>query len=534
VIRILIGLFALIAAIPVAAQQAPLPADQAALKAHIQFLASDALRGRKAGTRAFDIAAEYVAAQMEAIGLKPGAAGEWYQPVKLVSYQASDKANWTLTRGGTAIPLQHGTDFVNGAVPGTPAFKAEGGVVFAGYGLVYPAGGIDDYAGIDVRGKIVAVLAGVPNGLPSEVQAHFDDDDQKAVIAQAHGARAVIILESVARRAELPFEALAPYYNYERMTWAGPDGIAFTPARESPVVGYVGHAGAQKLFQGAKIRWADVQAAQTKGTRMPRGPLAASLAVETSTTETSRPSRNVIGLLEGSDRKDEYVVLSAHLDHVGVGQAVKGDVIYNGAMDNASGVSVLLETAKRLAQGKRPSRSILFLALTAEEEGLIGSDYFAHRPVVPKDRLVADLNMDMPILTYTLADLVVLGGERSSIGPAVEKAAAAEGLKVVPDPEPEENFFVRSDHYSFVKSGIPAVSIDTGPGGEGAVATRLFLDQNYHKPSDQIDLPFNWEAAAQYARVTLAVARALADAPERPRWNKGDFFGVQFDGYGAK
>jgi Zn-dependent M28 family amino/carboxypeptidase len=242
-------------------------------------------------------------------------------------------------------------------------------------------------------------------------------------------------------------------------------------------------------------------------------------------------------VLEGSDPKlkSQYLILSAHLDHVGVGEPVNGDRIYNGAMDNAVGVAMILEVAKRFRDSsQRPKRSILFVALTAEEEGLIGSDFFAHYPPVPKASLVADLNIDMPILTYKVEDLVVNGEERMSLGPVIRAAAAAEGWAVVPDPAPEEMFFVRSDHYSFVQSGIPAVSIDTGPGGAGAAAQKLFLAENYHKPSDQIDLPWDWPSAAKYLRVSYAVARTLADAPERPRWNKGDFFGVQFGGYGAE
>ncbi|MEI9927405.1 MAG: M20/M25/M40 family metallo-hydrolase [Sphingomonas sp.] len=233
--------------------------------------------------------------------------------------------------------------------------------------------------------------------------------------------------------------------------------------------------------------------------------------------------------------KRQYVVLSAHLDHVGVGEPVAGDRIYNGAMDNAVGNAMILEIARRFqASGQRPRRSILFLSLTAEEKGLIGSDYFAHRPTVPPGSIVADVNIDMPILTYPLVDLVVDGGERMSLGPVIEAAAAAEGMKVVPDPTPEEMFFVRSDHYSFVQAGIPAVSIDTGPGGEGAKASKLFLDNNYHKPSDQIDLPWNWDSAVRYFHVADSVVRAVANADQRPSFNKGDFFGVQFGGFGAQ
>ncbi|MES2989253.1 MAG: M28 family peptidase [Pseudomonadota bacterium] len=524
----------LLLAAPVAAQE--MPADQVALKSHVQFLASDAMRGREAGTPDFDVAAEYMAAQMMARGLKPGAAGAWFQPVKLTTYKPSEKAKWALTRGGSTIPLQFGIDFINTTAGAAPSFAAEGSMVFAGYGLVYPQGKIDDYKGLDVRGKIVALFPGTPAGLPGEVAAHFGDDDQKARLAQARGAKAVLILESPSRRAQYPFEAVVPYWDYERNGWASPDGTPNAAAPGAPVVGYVGPVGAEKLFAGSRIKWNDLLAAERKGTKLPTGALVGTLAVSTKVSLRSVNTRNVVGLLEGSDPvlKNEYIVLSAHLDHVGVGDPVNGDRIYNGAMDNAVGNSIMLEVARAFqTSGKRPRRSILFVSLTAEEKGLIGSDYFAHFPVVPKDKIVADINMDMPILTYPLEDIVVLGGERSSLGPVIAKAAADEGLKVVPDPAPEEMFFVRSDHYSFVQAGVPAVSIDSGPGGAGAVAQKKFLEENYHKPSDQIDLPFDWNSVAKFARLNYAVARELADADKRPSWNKGDFFGLQFKGYGA-
>lgn len=519
---------------PALAQQAPpLTPEQGAIKAHVQFLASDALRGREAGTRDFDVAAEYVAAQMLAIGLEPGADGGWFQPVKLTTYRPAEKASWTLKRGGRDVPFVFGKDFVNEPVPSALDFRAEGELVFAGYGIVYPQGGRDDYKGLDVRNKIVAVLDGTPDGLPNEVNAHFGDDGQKARLAAARGAKAVLVVETVARARKVSLEMFAPYYAYPRSGWAGPDGVANGASPQAPVVGQVSLAGAAKLFAGAKIKWADVLAAQAGGGRMPTGALAGTLALASKTRLSTRDSRNVIGRIEGSDPalKAQTVVLSAHLDHVGVGEPVKGDTIYNGAMDNAVGVSMLLEIARSLQQsGKRPRRSLLFVALTAEEKGLIGSDYFAHFPTVPKGSIVADVNFDMPILTYPLVDLIVLGGERSSIGPVVAAAARAEGLSVVPDPEPAEMFFVRSDHYSFVQAGIPAVSIDTGPGGTGAVVARKFLDEHYHKPSDQIDLPFDWHSAVQYKRVGLTTVRALADGDARPSWNKGDFFGTLFGG----
>lgn len=530
----------LFAAAPVAtvAQPAALTPEQAALKAHIQFLASDSLRGREAGTRDFDVAADYVAARMLAAGLKPGGTdGSWFQPVTLTTYRPAERATWTLRRRGRDVPFLFGKDFVNEPVPSAPDFKAEGEIVFAGYGIVYAAAGRDDYAGLDVRGKIVAILAGAPAALPADVRAHFDDDAQKARLAGARGAKAVLVLETAARRRDFSVESIAPYYAYPRTGWVGPDGATDDPSPRAPVVGQVSQVGAAKLFDGAAMRWAEVQAADMRGDRMPTGRLVGHLSVASKTRIATRESRNVVGLIEGRDPtlRSQYVALTAHLDHIGMGREVRGDSIYNGAMDNAAGVSMILEIARAIQEsGRRPRRSILFLALTAEEKGLLGSAYFTRYPTVPKGSIVADVNLDMPILTYPLVDLVVLGGERSSLGPAVAAAARAEGLGVVPDPEPEEMFFVRSDHYSFVRAGIPAVSIDTGPGGTGAAAGRTFLNRHYHQPSDQIDLPFDWKSAVRFKRVAQATVLALADAEARPTWNRGDFFGTMFGGEGGQ
>jgi hypothetical protein len=536
-LRLLLAAPLALFALPALAQE--LPADQAAIKAHVQFLASDALRGREAGTRDFDVAAEYMASQMMAAGLRPAGDGKggWFQPVTLTTYRQGEKGVMALTRGATPIAMAFGTDFINLPVPAKPDFGVAGAVVFAGYGVVYPQGRRDDYKGLEVRGKVVAILPGVPKGLPTEVGAHFGDDDQKARLAAARGAKAVVVLESTERRADFAFENMVPYYDYPRQGWAGPDGIAHMISPDAPVVAYLSQAGAEKLFTGARIKWADVLAAELAGKKIPTGALAVSLEVRARTRVRTSKSRNVVGVLPGSDPvlRNEYVILSAHLDHVGIGEAVAGDTIYNGAMDNALGNAMLLEVARRFqASGEKPRRSILFVSLTAEEKGLIGSDYFAHNPPVPRSALVADINIDMPIMTYPVVDLVVNGEERMSLGPVIRAAASAEGWAVVPDPAPEEMFFVRSDHYSFVQSGIPAVSIDTGPGGTGAVAQKKFLAENYHKPSDQIDLPFDWPSAGKFLRMTYAASRNLADADQRPRWNKGDFFGALFDGYGAK
>ncbi|NIJ19802.1 Zn-dependent M28 family amino/carboxypeptidase [Sphingomonas naasensis] len=240
---------------------------------------------------------------------------------------------------------------------------------------------------------------------------------------------------------------------------------------------------------------------------------------------------NVIGMLPGSDPvlKDEFVVLSAHLDHVGVDPLRAGDKIYNGAMDNASGVATMLETARAFATGKqRPKRSILFVALAGEESGLLGSSWLARHPVVGSGKIVADVNLDMPILLYDFEDVIAFGGEHSTMGEVTARAGASMGVSVSPDPMPEEDFFERSDHYSFVKVGVPSIFLMTGFKNGGEKAFKSFLAKNYHQPSDQTDLPFDWEAGAKFARLNYLIAREVADAPEAPRWYEGNRYGDRF------
>lgn len=240
---------------------------------------------------------------------------------------------------------------------------------------------------------------------------------------------------------------------------------------------------------------------------------------------------NVIGILPGSDPvlKNEYVVLSAHLDHVGTDPLRAGDKIYNGAMDNASGVATMLETARAFAGSKqRPKRSILFVALAGEENGLLGSNHLARNPVVGAGKVVANVNLDMPILLYDFQDVIAFGGEHSTMGEITARAGASMGVSVSPDPMPEEDFFERSDHYSFVKVGVPSIFLMTGFKNGGEKAFRAFLAKNYHQPSDQTDLPFNWEAGAKFARLNYLIARDVADAPEAPRWYEGNRYGNRF------
>jgi Zn-dependent M28 family amino/carboxypeptidase len=515
------------------AQDAPLPDDQRAMKAHVMFLASDTLRGREAGSAEFMIAADYVAAQFYAAGLKPaGDGGSYIQKVPLVTYRAADHGDVVLTRPGAApVRLAFGEDYTPGVVATAAQTALDAPVVFVGYGLVAPDYHRDDYAGVDVRGKIVAFFGGAPLNFQSEERAHFQNPTTKAVIAAAHGAVGAIVLTRA------PLWQGGAHYDRPRTTWAHADGTGDAPG--VPILATLSGTGAAKLFVGAKTPWAQIASRVADSNAiLPAEPLGIEATIALHTRFEPAASGNVAALLPGSDPKlgREIVVLSAHLDHLGVGPPdAKGDTIYNGAEDNAVGVASLIEEARRFqVSGKRPRRSILFLALTAEEKGLVGSDYFAKHPTVPLATIVADVNLDMPILTYPFEDMIAFGADRSSLGPIVAQAVGTLGVTLSPDPDPGQGFFVRSDHYRFVQQGVPSVFLWPGQKGPGKAATDDFLAHHYHQPSDDLSQPIDWAQGIRFVDANYAIARAIADGDQRPRWNKGDFFGLLYGGYGAK
>ncbi|UUL81582.1 M28 family metallopeptidase [Sphingomonas qomolangmaensis] len=521
---------------------AALPADQAAMKAHVMFLSSDAMQGREAGTESYNVAAQYVASQFYSAGLTPaGTDGSYLQTVPLVSYKPASKGSFRYTpRGGSAAPLVFGEEYLPAPDPSRAKTVVDAPVVFVGYGIDAPRFKRNDYAGVDVKGKIVAFFAGAPASFPGEERAHFGNAANKAVAAQAKGAVGYLTLESPTSAKVRPFSRLAESYDSARMTWARPDGTGFFAAPDAPALGSLSMTGAEKLFAGARTSWASVvKTAETPAARFKAVELPGRLAIELATTIAPVTSYNVAGMLEGSDpqRKNEVVVLTAHLDHVGVGTPKNGDAIYNGAMDNAVGIAAMIEEAKRFkASGTPPKRSILFLAVTAEEKGLVGADYFAHNPSIAKERMVANVNLDMPIITYKFEDVIAFGAERSTLGGYVKAAAAKLGVTFSPDPMPDQGLFTRSDHYRFVQQGIPSVFLWPGTKGPGKAAVDEFFAKHYHQPSDSMgQVPaIDWESGTRFIEANYMIAREIADAPERPEWNKGDFFGTLYEGYGAK
>lgn len=498
------------------------------MKADIAYLADDRLEGRFTGSPGYMVAAKYVSDQFAAIGLKPGNNGSWYQQVPFAEATRKQDAPSYIRIGDQEF--HNGVDVVmtpNAAFP-DQSIEAEG--VFVGYGIDGPEIGANDYAGMDVRGKIAVVLFPFPKGAPSEIAAHMLN--QKAAMAKKHGAIGMLSIHTPVREKVIKWELMGDRANQPDVKWIGDDGQPRYPGPNLPVSATLGPKAAEALFAGESTPLAQIYAEMDKEGGKPKGfALKKRLHIERHSNVRRMQSPNVVGILEGSDPalKNEYIVLSAHLDALGRVNPENGDNIVNGAMDNAMGIATMLEVARAFTKdGKRPKRSILFAAVTGEEQGLLGAEYLAMHPVVAGGKVVGLVNLDMPIVTYDFQDVVAYGAEHSTISQAVARVAESEGIKLAPDPAPEQASFVRSDHYPFVKEGIPAVYLDVGPGGPGAKATENFIANNYHRVSDDMKLPFNWAAAARFARINYMIARDLADGATEPRWYKGDYFGEQF------
>ncbi len=501
------------------------------IRAHVSFLADDLLEGRGTGTRGFDIGARYVASQFTGYGLKPaGAGGGWLQPVVLSSANLAGPAQLTISGKGATTVFAHGVDALVSPSQIDTATDVSAPLVFAGFGIDAPKQGFDNYAGLDVRGKIVVVLIGNPKGPPNEVLAHLGT--QKLQMAAARGAIGVIAIPTLQSAKLRPWDKSLQYAGEPRMTWVRADGTPFVAAPAIKANVTVDDKVAQALFAGAKTPLAAVLAAADKNLAQPKGFALATTARIAATSATTRvTSSEIVGMIPGSDPvlKDEYVVLMGHLDHLGMRPGNSGDKIYNGALDNAAGVAVLMEVAHAFAgDAVKPKRSLLFVVNTAEEKGLLGAESFANNPAVPIGQIASVVDLDQPLLLYDFTDVIAFGADHSTMGPAVARAVAKAGVVLAPDPMPAETIFVRSDHYTFVKRGVPALMLATGFANGGKAAWEHFLSTDYHQPSDDLSQPINWNAGAHYAEVNYLITREIADGAERPRWYTGDYFGDTF------
>ena len=513
-----------------------------AIRAHMRFLADDLLEGRGTATRGYDIAARYVAARFEELGLEPAGihagilanhGGGYFQPVPLVRLSTvGAECSLTLLRGGREIELEYGPDFfVRSAVEEASATAP---VVFAGFGMTAPELGYDDYAGLDVRGKIVAFLLGSPSTFPNDQRAHYSDRYVRARNAAARGAVGILGIYTPEWERTYSWETASRHAHWPSSSWVDEAGKPQFPTLLPAAT--LSMKGAKELFAGAPRKLEEVYEAAAAG-RPPTFELPVQASLRTVARVERAESPNVAAVLRGSDPKlkDEYVVLSAHLDHVGIEPAGGGggDTIYNGAYDNASGVAVMLEVAKAFTRLPAPRRSVLFLAVTGEEEGLNGSEYFAHNPTVPIGSIVANTNLDMFLMLYPLRDVIAFGAEHSSLDRVVRDAAGRLGIKVSPDPFPEQVMFIRSDHYAFVKQGVPAISLSVGlessdPAVDSKAVWGKWMREGYHQPGDDMSQTMHFESGAKFAKLNFLVSYQVAQDEQRPTWNPGDFFGGLF------
>jgi Zn-dependent M28 family amino/carboxypeptidase len=508
-----------------AAAQSPSHFDGQTWWNHIKFLADDKLEGRDTGSRGEREAQKYAVEQLKRAGAEPAGVNGFYQPVKFVSRQIVEKdCSLALIRDGHREPLTLGED----AIIGTrvmPAPEVEAPLVFAGYGLKVPEKNYDDFAGLDVRGKIIVILAGSPSEIPGALASHYQTAAERWKVLRAAGAIGIVSLPNPASM-DIPWSRMALNRAHPSMDLDYPE---FNETEGAKIAVTVNPASAERFFAGSGHTFEEIAALGKDRKPLPHFPLTVSLAAKTKIDVTRIESANLVAKIPGSDPalKDEYVVLSAHLDHIGIGEPINGDRIYNGAMDNGSGSALVLDMAASFQKNpEKLRRSILLVLVTGEEKGLLGSKYFAAHPTVPPKSIVADVNVDMFLPIVPLKLVTVLGLDDSDLGNRVREIALSLGVKVQPDPEPLRNLFVRSDQYNFIRHGVPSVILSVAP-QPGTAEVQLFKDwltQRYHAPSDDVNQPVDLATAAKYEEIVRALLINIANGDHRPEWKPDSFF----------
>ena len=506
--------------------------------AHIQFLADDKLEGRNTGTEGYRQAAAYVAGKFETFGLKPGGLSGYEQPIQFETRTLVEaESSLTLTRDGQTETLKLGAANdaqLNGR---GEAAHITAPMVFVGYGMVIPEANHDDLAGLDLKGKIAAyVNAAGPVVASGNLKSHYSSGVERWAAFKKAGAVGIAIIANPRMPAPNPAapnpgaggsgRGVAPVPPQAVMSLADPD-LRENSGEQVAIA--ITKTGGEKFFAGSGHTFESVLKAAASNEPLPGFPLAVTVEAKTAVTKGVAEASNVVGILPGSDAKlkSEYVVFSAHLDHLGTGRAVNGDNLYNGAMDNASGVASVLEVARLFKEsGVKPKRSLIFLTVAGEEKGELGSRYFAAHPTVPAAAIVADINLDMFLPLYDLKVLEVQGLAESTLGDAVRSAAKSVGVEVQTDREPEQNRFIRSDQYSFIRRGIPSLAFKFGyefGSPEEKIRTE-WVKTIYHKPADDLNQPVDKDSAAKFDRIIFDLIQRVADNPERPKWKDDSFF----------
>ena len=510
---------------------------QGRIEADVRALADDAMEGREAGTPGYDRAAEYVAGRMRAIGLQPaGDAGSWFQQVPLLqAVREREGARLAVLRpGGRTVELRFQDQFLPWPSFDAPQAGVEAPAVFVGFGVHAPELDYDDFAGLDLKGKVAVLFNGAPSRFDHDQQAFYSASREKLRALAERGAVGAVFVNTAQEEARTPWARLAAGWQKPAMRLRGGDGGPLDTYPALRVVANVPATAADLLFDGSG-RFAAQLFDDALQDRLEGFALPSRLSLAARTTLSQVQSRNVAGRIPGTDPAlaAEHVAYTAHLDHVGVGVPVDGDKVYNGAIDNALGVAIMLEAARELAQAEpAPKRSLVFVAVTAEEKGLLGAQWFATHPSVDGP-LVANINLDMPVLLAPSKDVVPIGVEHSTLKAVLDRAAKETGVDLSPDPFPEEVIFVRSDQFPFIREGIPAVYLIGGVvSADGKRQPKLaftkFLRDHYHQPSDEADLPIVYGDAVRLAKLNARIGALVGDAAQRPAWNPGDFFGERF------
>jgi Zn-dependent M28 family amino/carboxypeptidase len=492
---------------------------------YVKVLAADDMEGRETGSAALKRAEAYVVDQLKLNHLEPAGATGYYQEMEFESRQIDEKnSSLSLINKGQTETLTLGEDAIfSTRVDLAPSVQAS--LVFVGYGMKVPEKNYDDLAGLDLKGKIAVIMAGSPEELPGALASHYQTQNERwKALSKAGVIGTVTILNPASM--DVPWSRISANRAHPSMALVGKD-FDDTPGDKLSVIFNPERAG--KLFEGSGRQLQEVLDLAKERKALPHFPLAVSLSAKTTVNKRKLESANIVAKLPGSDPrlKNEYVVLSAHIDHVGIGEPINGDRIYNGAMDNAAGSAVLLDVAASLRKSaEKPKRSILFLFVTGEEKGLLGSRYFTAHPTVRPESMVADINIDMFLPIVPLKVLTVYGLAESDLGDVAKEVALSSGVAVQPDPEPQRNSFIRSDQYNFIRHGIPALAMKVGfePGSPQQKIFKDWLTQRYHAPSDDLDQPVDLSAATKYEEIIRGMLLRIADQDQRLQWKSDSFF----------
>ncbi len=491
----------------------------------VKEISDDKYEGRDTGSKGEHQAQEYIVGKLKALGVEPAGSNGYFQSVKLRTLEIDEPhCQLSLVRDGHAQALALGEQaYFSTRFP--PAPKLDAPLIFVGYGLNIPEKNYNDFAGLDLKNKVAVILTGSPADVPSALSAHYQSRAERWKALRAAGAIGIIQIQNPAS-VDLPWARSSLNRNHPSMDLIGPE---FDETSGSQLAVAFNPAYADLLLQGTGHTFAEIAALGKDRKPLPHFPLMVSVSATTVTTSRNVDSTNIVARIPGTDPKlkNEYVVLSAHIDHVGIGEPINGDRIYNGAMDNGSGSALLLDIARSLKQTHTTlKRSLLLVWVTGEEKGLLGSKYFAEHPSVAPKSMIADINTDMFLPIVPLKVLTVYGLAESDLGDRATQVGAHLKVQIQPDPLPLFNVFIRSDQYSFVRHGVPSLMIDVGaaPGSPEADIIKAWRTERYHAPSDDANQPVDLATAAGYEEVIRALAIEVANDPKRPQWKPDSFF----------